>query len=109
MAPGANHCPTLHSLTAFEALPDEFKEIFTEAKPQAYADLIAAYKAADDKWIPIFDQHGLERTDYWEAQLDDLRKVGAVPVWEEWVKEMGTKDIPGQELLDLVLDRKSAG
>lgn len=103
MAPGSNHCPALHSITAFKALPTEYQEIFKAAKPQAYKDLIQAYKAADEKWIPIFDQAGLTRIVYTDEQLETLRKVGAEPVWKEWAAEMATKGVPGQELLDLIL------
>ncbi|MFN4087942.1 MAG: TRAP transporter substrate-binding protein DctP [Alphaproteobacteria bacterium] len=111
MAPGSNHCPTVHSIAAFEKLPSEYKKIFGDAKPQVYKDLIQAYKEADDKYIPIFDQAGLQRIVYSDEQLAALQEVGAGPVWDDWVKDMEGKGVPGRELLDLVLEesKKAAG
>ncbi|MET4698788.1 TRAP-type mannitol/chloroaromatic compound transport system substrate-binding protein [Constrictibacter sp. MBR-5] len=103
MAPGSNHCPTLHSITAFEALPAEYKEMLMATKEPAYEALIAGYKAADDKWIPIFDKAGLTRITYDDAQLAELQEKGAKPVWQDWAKEMDGKGVPGQHLLDVVL------
>lgn len=103
MAPGSNHCPALHSIAALEALPAEYRELLEEAKPIAYEALIKGYEEADAKWIPIFDETGLERITYSDEQLAEFRRVGAKPVWEAWVKDMDSKGIPGQELLDLIL------
>lgn len=102
MAPGANHCPALYSITAKNALPSEYQQLLEEAKPIAYEALIAGYEEADAKWIPIFDETGLERINYSDDQLDEFRERGAQPVWEAWVKDMDGRGLPGQELLDLI-------
>ena len=34
--------------------------------------------------------------------MAEFRRIGGLPLWNEWVKE-NEKDIPAQELLDLVL------
>ncbi len=103
MAPGSNHCPTLHSISAYEALPAEYRKLLDDSVPHAYEALIEGYKKADAKWIPIFDAAGLERIVYTDAQMEEFRKIGAEPVWQDWVAEVTAKGIPGQELLDLVL------
>ena len=34
---------------------------------------------------------------------DEFRKIGAKPVWDDWVKSASQKGVPAQELLDLIL------
>ncbi|GIS91185.1 MAG: hypothetical protein CM1200mP20_12260 [Pseudomonadota bacterium] len=40
---------------------------------------------------------------YTAAELDEFRKIGAKPVWDDWVKSASQKGVPAQELLDLIL------
>ena len=111
MAPGVNHCLTLHNIAAFEALPAEYRQLIEEAKAISYEKSIEAFKAADEKWIPLFDQNGLERILYSDEVLAAFREIAAKPVWEEWVQDVTARGVPGQELLDFVMAeaKKSAG
>jgi len=109
LAPGTQACPTLFNVNAWAKLPDAYKKILIDAKPLATENLKKAYGAADDRFIPLFKQKGLEFITYSDADLAKFRQVGAKPVWDKWVQEMSQKEIPGygkipaQELLDLIL------
>lgn len=111
MAPGANHCLTLHSITAYQALPAEYRQLIEDAKPVSYEASIKAFKEADEKWIPIFDKTGLERVVYTDDVLQEFRQTAARPVWDDWVKDVTAKGVPGQELLDFIFAeaKKTAG
>lgn len=110
MSPGTQACPSLINIGAWAKLPDQYKKLFDEAKPMAYAALKKAYAVADEKNLKIFKEKGIEFVKYSDADLAEFRKIGAQPVWESWVQEMSGKGIPAKELLDLILTTaKSAG
>ncbi|TXL76662.1 C4-dicarboxylate ABC transporter substrate-binding protein [Vineibacter terrae] len=103
MAPGTQACPVLINKDAWAKLPDAYKPLFDEVRPQIKDNLIKAYGESDAKYVPLFKQKGLEFITYSEKDLETFRQVGGRPVWDKWVKEMAAKGIPAQELLDLIL------
>lgn len=109
MAPGAVSCPTYFNVEAYEALPDEYRKLLDEAEAEGYAALKAAYKAADDKNIPLFDKMGLERIVYTPEMRAEIEEKAAKPVWDAWIAEMQAKNLPGREVLDLVLAEGKKG
>ncbi|MCC7081792.1 MAG: TRAP transporter substrate-binding protein DctP [Burkholderiales bacterium] len=104
LAPGTQACPTLLNRAAFEALPPQYRKLFDEARPLVKKALIEAYGAADKKYIPLFKKRGLTFITYTAEDLAEFRRVGAQPVWDKWVTEMGAKGIPAKELLKLIFD-----
>ncbi|MGE0154987.1 MAG: TRAP transporter substrate-binding protein DctP [Reyranellaceae bacterium] len=110
MSPGTQACPSLINVNAWAKLPEQYKKLFDEAKPLAYAALKKAYAVADEKNLKTFKEKGIEFVKYGDAELAEFRKIGAQPVWDSWVQEMSAKGIPAKELLDLILNTsKSAG
>lgn len=107
MAPGTQACPLLFNIDAWKKLPEQYKKVLTDARPVAYEALKAAYGKADAKFIPLFKKK-LEFITYSDAEIDKFRKIGAKPVWDAWVKEREAQGIPGQELLDFVLEQAKA-
>lgn len=103
LSPGTIGCPTVIGISAYGALPPQYKKLIDEAKPLAYAAMVAAYKEADDANIPIFKKQGLEFITYSDAELARFRKIAAQPVWDDWVSKSEAKGIPAKELLDLIL------
>ena len=104
LSPGTQACPTGINLDAWNALPEQYKQLVQEAKPLAYAILKKAYREADEKNIPLFKQKGLTFVRYSDAELAEFRKVGAQPVWDEWVQAREAQGIPGRELLNVILE-----
>ncbi len=85
------------SLKAWDKLPADLKAKLPEALKAADAALIAAYKKADEKWIPIFKQK--LTVDQFPAAERAKLAAGANKIWEEWAKAHG-KD--GRTMLDFV-------
>jgi TRAP-type mannitol/chloroaromatic compound transport system substrate-binding protein len=104
MAPGSATCPTVVAITAWEALPEQYRDLFEETIPEAMEVLKEAYAEADAENFPLMEEHGLEPIEYSEEQLARFREIGASPVWEAWIEEMEGQGIPGRELVDLILD-----
>lgn len=110
LAPGANNCGVVFSLTSLGKLPPQYRTLLDSLKPAGYVALKAAYKAADDKNIPIFNKT-LKPIVYPEAELARFHQIGGKPVWDKWVKEQSAKGVPAQALLDLVMStaKKASG
>jgi TRAP-type C4-dicarboxylate transport system substrate-binding protein len=88
------------STKAWDKLPSDLKAKLPEAQKVAGEALKAAYKKADDKWIPIFKQK-LEVTAFPPAERAKLA-AGASKFWEEWVKQQEAAGRPGRQMLDFV-------
>lgn len=103
LSPGANNCPVVVNIPAYQALPDQYKKLLDEAKSPAYEALFVAYEKADEKNFPIMKEKGLQPITYTDEELARFRAAGAKPVWDDWIVEMKAKDVPGEELLDLIM------
>jgi TRAP-type C4-dicarboxylate transport system substrate-binding protein len=102
LSPGAVNCPVVVNIPAWDKLPEQYQQLLLDAKVPAYEALITAYEAADKKNLPMMEAKGLKAIVYSEEDLTAFRKAGAQPVWDEWVEDMNSQGIPGQELLDLI-------
>lgn len=103
LSPGTQACPTLINREAFAKLPAQYRKLFDEARPLVKKALVAAYSEADKKNIPLFKRR-LDFITYTDAELAGFHRVGAQPVWDQWVAEMSAKGIPAKELLKLIFD-----
>lgn len=108
LAPGANNCPTLVNIDAYNGLPKQYREVMEKAEPVAYEALKNAHDEADRKNLAAWEKRGLVAIKYSDEELKKFREVGAKPVWDAWVKENAAKGVPAQELLDLVLKEAEA-
>lgn len=102
--PGTVSCPVVVNTAALEALPEEYRRILDEAVPVAYDHYVESYKKVYDKFYPALDERKIQRITYTEAELERFYEKARKPVWDEWLAEMNEKGIPGQELIDLVLN-----
>jgi TRAP-type C4-dicarboxylate transport system substrate-binding protein len=88
------------SLTAWNKLPDNLKAKLPQAQEIAGAALLKAFKADDEKWIPLFKQ----KLEVVQFPADERKKLvaAAAPIWEDWVKEQEAAGRPGKEILNFV-------
>jgi TRAP-type mannitol/chloroaromatic compound transport system substrate-binding protein len=107
--PGTNHCPSVVNLKAYNKLPDEWKRLFMASRKVAYDALVAGYAAADKKWIPIYEANpNLKEIRFKAEDLAEVERIGGKPVWNEWVEARKKEGLPGQEMLDTVLNAANA-
>lgn len=103
LSPGAVNCPVVANTQAWDKLPAQYQQLLLDAKAPAYDALISAYEKADAKNLPMMKDKGLVAIKYTDEELDRFRAAGAKPVWDDWIKEMGGKGVPAQELFDLIM------
>jgi hypothetical protein len=96
-------------LKAYNKLPDEWKRLFMDSRKVAYDALVAGYAAADKKWIPIYEANpNLKEIRFKAEDLAEVERIGGKPVWNEWVEARKKEGLPGQEMLDTVLNAANA-
>lgn len=100
---GVIHNSLVLSESAWKALPDEYKKILEDARPEAYRLQRAAYEEADKKSIPQFEKRKLEVVKVNADMREKLIATAGRPVWDQWVAEADKKGLPGKEALEKVL------
>ena len=100
---GIIHNSVVLSQSAWKALPDEYKKILEDAKPEAYRLQRAAYEEADKKSFPLFEKRKLEVIKVTPEMREKLIATAGKPVWDQWVAETEKKGLPGKEALEKVL------
>ena len=95
-------CPTLIHVDRWAELPQQYKALLIEAQPIAHAAVKKAYRAADEKNLPLFRKK-LQFIKFTPDEIAAFRKAGGTPVWEEWITKREAQGIPGRELLNFLL------
>jgi TRAP-type C4-dicarboxylate transport system substrate-binding protein len=100
---GIVHNSVVLSQSAWKALPDEYKKILEEARPEAYRLQRVAYEEADKKSFPMFEKRKLEVIKVTPEMREKLIAIAGRPVWDQWVADAEKKGLPGKEALEKVL------
>ncbi|WP_372604413.1 TRAP transporter substrate-binding protein DctP [Actibacterium sp.] len=99
---GTVQCNVAANTDAYNALPDQYKALIDEAIPHAYEYQIAKYAEIDADSEKQFEERGLKRIPITDEIRTALQQAVA-PSWQEWVDNANAQNLPGQELLDLIL------
>lgn len=84
LAPGTSECGWIFNKTAYEALPDQYKELLEKYRELVLDTELAEYKTADENNLPMFREMMTEVV-YTEEQLAQFREVAGKPVWDAWI------------------------
>ncbi|AXS42427.1 C4-dicarboxylate ABC transporter substrate-binding protein [Breoghania sp. L-A4] len=101
MSPGTVQCPVVVNTDAYEALPDDFRKALDESAEPAVQHYLDTYAKVYDRWWPDLEKRNITQVKFSDADLAAMQEKAA-PIWKEWVADMESQGIPGQELLDLV-------
>lgn len=107
MSLGTVNCPTVFNIKAYEALPQQYKDLLEELKDGAYTAMEVAYNEKDKinekKWAANPD---LKMIEIPEKEMEEFRRIAGKPVWDKWIAEHKDQ-FDAQGLFDLVM--KAAG
>ena len=84
LSPGTADCPLLFSISAYEALPAQYRQLLLDVKEKVIAAQIQAYVEVDRVNLPML-RETLREIRYSDAQLAQFRTVAGKPVIEEWI------------------------
>lgn len=106
MEAGSAHVTLVANADVWTALPDDLKAVIEDAKAHAYAATIKAQLDASAKYEPDLAKAGLKKIDITPETIEKLRSEAARPVWDAFVSDADAKGLPGQAILDMVLNAK---
>ena len=86
LSPGTSDCPLVFSITAFDALPAQYKKLLVDVKEDVIAAQIQAYVDFDAENLPLLTEN-LQEIRYSAAQLAELRAKAGEPVIEAWIDD----------------------
>ncbi len=102
MSPGTTECPVVINKDAYNALPEQYKQLLEDVKDAVIDRQFEVYIEADRKNLPMLEER-LEKIVYTDEQLEKFREVAGKPVWEEWIAE--NKDrFDGRALIDRIFE-----
>jgi TRAP-type C4-dicarboxylate transport system substrate-binding protein len=78
------------SKASFSKLPPPYQKLLLDSVPDATTTMIAAYRDADKKNIPMFKAK-LTEIVYPEEELARFREKAGKPIWDKWVAENQSK------------------
>lgn len=84
LTPGTSECGWLFNKTAFDGLPQQYKDFLMENRDMVMDTTLAAYAEQDKKNLPMFEET-LEKITYSDEELAQFKKIAGEPVWEEWI------------------------
>ena len=86
MAPGTSDCPLAFSITAYQALPPQYRALLDELREEVIAAQFQAYRDIDAENLPML-RGRLQEIRYTDEQLADFRARVGRPVLEAWIDE----------------------
>ncbi|MBW2146585.1 MAG: TRAP transporter substrate-binding protein DctP [Deltaproteobacteria bacterium] len=104
MSLGTMACFYIANKDAWDALPENFKQIhkkWYDRSPEIWAE---EYKKADDKWIPIFKKK-IEFVNFPESERNKL-VAKAQGVYEKWVEAREKDGLPGRDVFNYYLAKR---
>lgn len=100
MAPGTSDCPIVFNKTAYGKLPKQYKDLLANLRSDIVEAYRIAYIKADEKYYPKFNAK-LKKLTYDKKTIEEFRKIGGKPVWDEWIEENKGK-FDSQFIFDLI-------
>lgn len=88
---------------ALDRLPEVYRAALMAAVPHAIDAQIAMLNDEEARWLKIFDDRGLERINYAEAQRDRLKSEYAAQIWDKWVADAERRGLPGRAMLEFLV------
>ena len=101
LQPGTSECPIVFNKKAFEALPQQYKDLLMSLKGEATDATIAAYEAADAKNVPAFEAK-MEKIVYSDEELAKFKATAGQPIWDKWIADNKDK-FDSQALFDKMM------
>ena len=86
LSPGTADCPLVFGISAYRALPPQYKQLLADAKEEVIAAQIQAYVDVDATNLPML-KASLTEIRYTDAQLAQFRSRAGQPVIDAWIDD----------------------
>ena len=85
LAPGTSECGWVFNKTAYEKLPDQYKQLLMDNRDMVMDITQASYAEQDEKNLPMFAKT-MTKIEYLDTELERFREIAGKPVWDEWIE-----------------------
>lgn len=99
--PGSVNCPVVVNSESLADLSDAHREALLGSVDEALEWYLEKYQVSIDKFEAKVAENGIQKLTFSDADVAAL-KATAQPVLDEWIADMNSRGLPGQELYDLV-------
>ena len=86
LAPGTSDCPLAFSITAYRALPPQYRALLDDVREEVIAAQFQAYRDVDAENLPML-RGRLEEIRYTDEQLAEFRARAGRPVIDAWIED----------------------
>ena len=86
LAPGTSDCPLAFSITAYRALPPQYRALLDDVREEVIAAQFQAYRDVDAENLPML-RGRLEEVRYTDEQLAEFRARAGRPVIDAWIED----------------------
>ena len=100
LTPGTSECGWIFNKTAYDGLPDQYKELLAKYRDLVLDTELAEYAKADQKNLPAFEA-SMTKITYSDDQIAQFKEVAGKPVWDAWI-EANKADFDAQGVFDAV-------
>lgn len=100
--------PLVLNLKAWNELTPEYRALLEEAREIAYQAQAKAMERDEESALEKIKSSKMELIQIDANELAELRKVGAEPVWQEWIKAQNARKLPADDVLDFIMKQAAA-
>lgn len=101
--PGTVNCPVVVNIDAYNDLSDEHRAALDGSIEEALDHYLSNYAELLEKWDTVLEEKGVTKVEFAESEIEAFRLQAANPIREEWISNMESQGLPGQELYDLIV------
>ena len=101
LQPGTSECPIVFNKTAFDKLPQQYKDLIMGLKQEVTDATVAKYEEADAKNVPAFEAK-MEKIMYSAEELAKFKEIAGKPIWDKWIADNKDK-FDSQALFDKMM------
>jgi len=102
LTPGTSECGWVFNKTAYDGLPDQYKELLATHRELVLDTELAEYAKADETNLPAFEE-AMTKITYSDEQIAQFKEVAGKPVWDAWI-EANKADFDAQGVFDAIFE-----
>ncbi|MGE0231440.1 MAG: TRAP transporter substrate-binding protein DctP [Flavobacteriaceae bacterium] len=100
---GRGTCPYVANKAAYDALPQQYKDLIEASKAEAYKWHEEAYKKIDEVNLKDAEKRGLVEAKLPQAEIDALSESLRDDIWGEWKKTATAAGLPAEDLAKVLM------
>jgi TRAP-type mannitol/chloroaromatic compound transport system substrate-binding protein len=102
--PGTLNCPVVVNTNALNALTPEHRAVLLGSVDAALDHYVQNYNDKTMiKWEQTLSDKGIKKVTFRRGELSGFKSIAGDPIALKWISNVRTKDIPTQELYDMVI------